>query len=54
MRISTGQIHRRIYLVRGNKVMLDRDLAALYGVETKNLNKAVARNLLRFPGDFMF
>jgi len=43
-----------IQLIRGQRVMLDRDLAALYGVETKNLNKAVQRNLERFPADFMF
>ncbi len=47
-------IERRIYLIRGLKVMLDSDLAELYGVETKNLNKAVKRNLKRFPSDFMF
>ena len=47
-------IDRRIYLIRGQKVMLDRDLAALYRVETFNLNKAVKRNLNRFPEDFMF
>ena len=47
-------IERKIYLIRGRKVMLDSDLALLYGVETKNLNKAVKRNCLRFPGDFMF
>ncbi len=44
----------KIYLIRGQKVMLDRDLAALYGVTTGNLNKAVARNENRFPEDFMF
>jgi hypothetical protein len=44
----------KILLIRGHKVMLDADLAALYGVETKNLNKAVKRNLERFPSDFMF
>lgn len=44
----------KIYLVRNCKVMLDRDLAALYGVTTGNLNKAVKRNLSRFPKDFMF
>src|SRR5688500_9219114 len=44
----------KIYLIRGKKVMLDRDLAELYGVLTKNLNKAVKRNLDRFPEDFMF
>lgn len=41
-------------MIRGHKVMLDRDLAKLYGVETFNLNKAVRRNLDRFPDDFMF
>ena len=43
-----------IYLVRGEKVLLDADLAALYGVTTKALNQAVKRNLARFPVDFMF
>lgn len=47
-------IERKIYLIRGHKVMLDRDLAKLYGVETFNLNKAVKRNIDRFPEDFMF
>ena len=47
-------IQRRIYEFRGRKVILDRDLAALYGVETKALNQAVKRNLGRFPEDFMF
>ena len=47
-------IERRIYLIRGLKVMIDADLAALYQVLTKNLNKAVARNKERFPEDFMF
>ncbi len=47
-------IERRIYLLRGYKVMLDMDLARLYGVSTKALNQAVKRNLDRFPGDFMF
>jgi phage regulator Rha-like protein len=47
-------IERRIYLVRGHKVMLDSDLAQLYQVETFNLNKAVKRNIVRFPPDFMF
>jgi hypothetical protein len=47
-------IEQRIYLVRGNKVMRDTDLARLYGVETFNLNKAVKRNIDRFPEDFMF
>lgn len=43
-----------IYLIRGQKVMLDRDLAQLYGIETKVLKQAVRRNLARFPPDFMF
>jgi hypothetical protein len=44
----------RIYSIRGQKVMLDRDLAALYRVATRVLNQVVSRNLERFPGDFMF
>jgi len=48
------QIEGKIYLLRGKKVMLDRDLAVLYGVETKVLNQAVRRNFERFPEDFMF
>jgi hypothetical protein len=47
-------IERRILFLRGEKVMLDLDLAGLYGVETKVLNQAVRRNLERFPSDFMF
>jgi ORF6N domain len=47
-------IQNRIYEVRGYKVMLDYDLAVLYGVETKRLNEAVKRNSERFPTDFMF
>jgi hypothetical protein len=47
-------ITSKIYLVRDKKVMLDEDLAELYGVSTGNLNKAVKRNLSRFPVDFMF
>jgi hypothetical protein len=47
-------IERAILLVRGHKVILDRDLALLYGVTTGNPNKAVSRNLERFPDDFMF
>ena len=49
-----GQIERKIVSVRGRQVILDRDLAALYGVETKSLNQTVRRNLDRFPDDFMF
>ena len=44
----------KIYLIRGHKVMLDTDLAELYGVETKQLKRAVRRNITRFPEDFMF
>lgn len=47
-------IERRIFLIRGHRVMLDYNLAALYGVTTFNLNKAVKRNITRFPEDFMF
>lgn len=47
-------IQRRIYLIRSQKVMLDRDLAALYQVPTKVFNQAIRRNLDRFPEDFMF
>jgi hypothetical protein len=47
-------IEEKIYLIRGQKVMLDSDLAVIYGVETKILNRAVKRNLNRFPTDFMF
>ncbi len=47
-------IQNKIYLIRGQKVMFDRDLASLYGVTTGNLNKAVKRNIERFPDDFMF
>lgn len=52
--VSLASIENMIYIVRGQKVMLDSDLAELYGVETKNLNKAVKRNISRFPDDFMF
>ena len=52
--IPTEIIERKIYLIRGHKVMLDSDLAALYGVETRALIQAVNRNMTRFPGDFMF
>jgi len=48
------QIQKIIYEIRGQKVMLDSDLAGLYEVETFNLNKAVKRNIERFPDDFMF
>lgn len=48
------RIEQSIHLIRGQKVMLDRDLAALYGVETKRLKEQVRRNIERFPDDFMF
>lgn len=51
---NLSKIEDMIYVIRQQKVMLDSDLAELYGVETKNLNKAVQRNISRFPGDFMF
>jgi len=47
-------IERKILMIRGHKVMLDRDLAELYGVSTKRLNEQVKRNIKRFPEDFMF
>lgn len=52
--IPLERIENKIYVIRGIKVMLDRDLAELYGVDTRQLNQAVKRNLLRFPDDFMF
>lgn len=51
---SVEQIESRIFLIRGQKVMLDADLAELYGAETKRLNEQVRRNSERFPEDFMF
>ncbi len=52
--IVTANIESRILLIRGQKVMLDTDLAELYGIETKRLNEQVRRNIERFPEDFMF
>lgn len=52
--IIPEHIQSKIYLIRGKKVMLDRDLAILYGVQTMRLNQAVKRNIERFPDDFMF
>jgi hypothetical protein len=52
--IPVERLDRLIYEIRGQKVMLDADLAELYGVTTGNLNKAVKRNRDRFPEDFMF
>jgi hypothetical protein len=50
--IPVESVKGKIYLIRGQKVLLDSDLAELYGVETKVLNQAVKRNLPRFPQDF--
>ena len=52
--IITARIERQIRLIRGEKVLLDSDLAALYGVTTKRFNEQIRRNLARFPADFMF
>jgi len=52
--VSVETIAGKIYLIRGTKVILDRDLSELYGVETKQLKRAVRRNIDRFPSDFMF
>ena len=52
--IPPERIERSILLIRGQKVMLDRDLARLYGVETRVMNQAIRRNIDRFPEDFMF
>jgi len=52
--IPVERIQQCIFLIRKQKVILDKDLAALYGVQTRDLNKAVARNCDRFPADFMF
>ena len=52
--IPVERIEKAILLVRGQKVMLDRDLAQLYEVETRSLVQAVKRNISRFPTDFMF
>lgn len=52
--MSAGEIEKSIYIVRGNRVMLDSDLAKLYGVRTSALNQAVKRNSERFPEDFAY
>ncbi|MGN7787718.1 ORF6N domain-containing protein [Niabella sp. 22666] len=52
--VAEQKILNRIYVIRGQKVMLDRDLAEMYGVETKQLKRQVNRNTERFPKDFMF
>ncbi len=53
-KLTTDQLGRLIYEIRGKRVMLDSDLASIYGVETKALNRTVKRNRDRFPKDFMF
>ena len=52
--ITSAKIEKMIYVIRGYKVMLDSDLAKLYGVETGILNRQIKRNIERFPSDFMF
>ena len=52
--VPSERVERSILLIRGHKVMLDADLAALYGVETKRLLQALKRNISRFPPDFVF
>ena len=52
--VSQHEIEERIFLIRGHKVMIDKDLAELYAVETKYLNRQVRRNTERFPSEFMF
>ena len=52
--LQLSKVEEKIYVIRGHKVMLDSDLAELYGVETKHLNRQVARNPDRFPEDFAF
>lgn len=52
--VPVETIEKRIFLIRDQKVMIDRDLAELYGVETKHLNRQVKRNIDRFPDEFMF
>ncbi|WP_309614268.1 ORF6N domain-containing protein [Flavobacterium sp.] len=54
IQLSEELISNKIYFIRNQKVMLDRDLAALYGIETKRLKEQVKRNISRFPKDFMF
>ena len=51
---ESQSVEEKIYTIRGKQVMLDKDLAQLYGVETKRLNEQVRRNMERFPEDFMF
>lgn len=52
--VAEQKILNRIYVVRGQKIMIDEDLAEMYSVETRRLNEQVKRNIKRFPKDFMF
>ena len=52
--MAVDNIRNRVYIIRGQQVMLDYDLAEIYGYEVKNLNQQVKRNIARFPEDFMF
>ena len=52
--ISTSKIENKIFIIRGVQVMIDRDIAELYGIETRRLNEQVKRNIERFPEEFMF
>lgn len=54
LQIHSSNIQNQIYTIRGERVMIDRGLAKIYGVETRALNQAVKRNSERFPSDFMF
>jgi len=52
--ITISQVEPLIYTIRGQRVIVDRDLSGIYGVETRRLNEQVKRNLAKFPEDFMF
>lgn len=54
LKLSDELVHNKIYIIRGQKVMMDADLAELYDVDTRRLNEQVRRNINRFPSDFMF
>jgi hypothetical protein len=54
MLVAEQKVLNRIYVIRGEKVMIDEDLSAMYGVDTKQLKRQVKRNMDRFPKDFMF
>jgi len=54
LQLQPADIQNKIFTIRGQRVMIDRELAEIYGVETRVLNQAVKRNIERFPEDFMF